>query len=272
RSTGQLDNSLVGKLAHDPLLLLFFVRGVEDEGIHLHFYLGDGLGLFAPEDYNLAEVRQAEFLTGKYGRLLSSSTTLSSSSITALICRHSGFVGQRWSGPTGLLDNPPVGELACDLFLFFFFFVRRVEDEGIHPHFYFGNRLGLFAPKDYDFIEAWRAWLLAGRQEDGQFFGQRQFLAFLCPLEHLMKPAFESDLALHLFPRDIFVQRDAPGRTGGDIFLQLIDELLQILEWGQLHWSTCFFRRRFRFFCLFFSCFFACAILSGDGSSTCPAT
>ncbi|MQM06900.1 hypothetical protein Taro_039732, partial [Colocasia esculenta] len=69
-------------------------------------------------------------------------------------------VSQSW--PTSLLDNPSVGELACDLLLFFFF-VRGVDDEGIYPHFYFRSRLRLFALKDYDFIKAGRAWLLAGR-------------------------------------------------------------------------------------------------------------
>ncbi|MQL97845.1 hypothetical protein Taro_030543, partial [Colocasia esculenta] len=49
------------------------------------------------------------------------------------------------SWPTGLLDNPSVGELACDLLLFFFF-VRGVKDEGIYRHFYFGSRLG-FSPR-----------------------------------------------------------------------------------------------------------------------------
>ncbi|MQL78723.1 hypothetical protein Taro_011171, partial [Colocasia esculenta] len=39
----------------------------------------------------------------------------------------------RWSGPAGLLSSPSAGELACDFLLLFFFFVRRVEDEGIHP-------------------------------------------------------------------------------------------------------------------------------------------
>ncbi|MQL69675.1 hypothetical protein Taro_001960 [Colocasia esculenta] len=69
-------------------------------------------------------------------------------------------------------------------------------------------------------------------------FSTKQFLAFLRSLEHLTEPAFESDFALHLFPRDIFVQRNALGRPGGNIFLQLIDELLQFLEWGS---SACSF-------------------------------
>ncbi|MQL69011.1 hypothetical protein Taro_001320 [Colocasia esculenta] len=68
----------------------------------------------------------------------------------------------KWSRPAGLLDNLSVGELACDLL--FFFFVRGVEDEGIHMHFYFGNELGLFTLEDYDFVEARRGWFFAGGQ------------------------------------------------------------------------------------------------------------
>ncbi|MQL81430.1 hypothetical protein Taro_013888, partial [Colocasia esculenta] len=101
-----------------------------------------------------------------------------------------------------------------------------VEDEGIHPYLHFGDGLGLFAPEDYNFVEAGQAWLLAGGQEDGQFLEQRQLLAFFRPLKHLMEPAFEPHFALHFFPRDVFVQRDSPGGLGGDIFLQLINKLL----------------------------------------------
>ncbi|MQM22413.1 hypothetical protein Taro_055465 [Colocasia esculenta] len=62
----------------------------------------------------------------------------------------------------GLLNSPSAGEFACDLLLLFFFFVRGVEDEAIHPYIYFGDGLGLFTPEDYDFVEAGRAWLLVG--------------------------------------------------------------------------------------------------------------
>ncbi|MQM07840.1 hypothetical protein Taro_040683, partial [Colocasia esculenta] len=108
-----------------------------------------------------------------------------------------------------LLSNPSAGEFACDLFLLFFFFVRRVEDEGIYPYLYFGDGLGVFAPKNYDFVEA----ELAGGGID--------------TILHEKSFSISSS----------FSMGDSPSGLGGNIFLQLVNELLQFLERSQLQWG-----------------------------------